>query len=224
MRGRVVRRPTLVAALVVAALLAALLRGPLRPRPSDPEAAPSADEAPVRTDRVTQVLDGDTVLTAGGETIRLIGMDAPEENTPYCRAARDALAALVEGQRVRLVYGRERRDRYGRSLAHVYVSSGSAAETLAAGELLRRGLASYYGVPPNLSRRRLLVEAQREAVEARRGIWSLPVIPEDVYVAGAFRFHRPSCPHAREIPRPRRTPDRWALILSGKSPCRRCRP
>jgi endonuclease YncB( thermonuclease family) len=218
----------LLAVAVLAALLAATLRGPCRRafrawRPAErPAAAPA-------TGAIAHVIDGDTVVTDAGTTIRLIGLDAPELNAPdprraaLAREARDLLARIVNGRPARFQYGLETADRYGRTLAHVFAAD-PAGDRLVAEELLRQGLASVYLMPPNLGYRDRLVAAQREAVTSSRGIWSLPSVPEAFYVVGAYRFHRPSCPHAKDIPRPRRMADRTAILASGKGPCRRCKP
>ena len=51
---------------------------------------------------------------------------------------------LVEGRRVRLVFGVERRDVYGRLLAYVYLG-----DRFVNAELVRRGLARTLTIPPN---------------------------------------------------------------------------
>lgn len=158
-----------------------------------------------------------------GRMIRLIGIDARERESPFCEQARIALGELVGGATVRLVYEEEIEDRYGRTLAHL-VAPGEGGGRHAGEELLRRGLASIYLIPPNLGLADRLIAAQRDAVAASRGIWSVPVTPEPFYVVGAYRFHRPSCPHAQSVPRPRRASDRRALLMEGKGPCRACRP
>src|SRR3954452_8889733 len=79
--------------------------------------------------RVQRVVDGDTVVLAGGERVRYIGVDTPESVKPgtpvqcYAKAAGAANERLVAGRRVRLRFDAERRDRYGRLLAYVYRAS-----------------------------------------------------------------------------------------------------
>lgn len=94
-------------------------------------------------------IDGDTIRCAneGGqrERIRLSGIDAPE--TSACRrgrrcvkgdgaAATRALRSIIAGKRVTIV--RLGRDRYGRTIAAVYVDKRNVAC-----ELLARGHAVY---------------------------------------------------------------------------------
>ena len=91
-------------------------------------------------DRVVKVYDGDTLKTSSGEKIRLIGLDTPElhESDKLFRDAaksgmsiksikvEGALAAkvtqdLAAGKPIRIEYDMERQDRYGRTLAYVYI-------------------------------------------------------------------------------------------------------
>jgi len=170
------------------------------------------------------VADGDTFSTIGGETIRMLGIDAPEHGEPFSQQARERLRALVVGRQVDLVYDAEKADRYGRLLCHVHVDGSWVNQTL-----VREGLAGVYIVRPNLARMAELAAAQKTARVDEIGIWSLPPpAPEPYYLRSrnSFRFHRPSCPLAKEIA-PRnvvKLSDREAALDAGLSPCRTCRP
>lgn len=76
------------------------------------------------TVKVTRIIDGDTLVVAGGATIRLIGIDTPERGQPCYRQARDHLAALIDDQAVTLTAapGRDDHDKYGRLLRYVAAS------------------------------------------------------------------------------------------------------
>jgi endonuclease YncB( thermonuclease family) len=77
-----------------------------------------------RKERVTRVIDGDTFETAGRRRpIRLAGVDAPELGQPGGYLATAALRSLIEDQEVRI--DTVSRDRYGRSVANVYVGRES---------------------------------------------------------------------------------------------------
>src|SRR3954449_6156470 len=126
---------------------------------------------------VTRVVDGDTVHVAIGgadETVRYIGVDTPESvkpNTPvqcFAKAASAANERLVDGQRVRIVYDAERRDRYGRLLAYVYRAQDGAFVNAA---LVREGYARTMTIPPNVRFASRFAELARAAREARRGLW-----------------------------------------------------
>jgi micrococcal nuclease len=128
--------------------------------------------------RVVRVIDGDTIRVrldspAESRTVRYIGVDTPETVAPgrpvqcYGKAASDFNHRLVGGRRVRLVLGRERRDRYGRLLAYVSLQGGRLVED----ELLRRGYARTLTIPPNDDRARRFAALERRARGERRGLW-----------------------------------------------------
>jgi micrococcal nuclease len=75
-------------------------------------------------------------------------------------------ARLVTGQRVRLVFGVERRDVYGRLLAYVYLGG-----RFVNAELARRGLARTLTIPPNGRFARRFKRLQNAAGRAGRGLW-----------------------------------------------------
>lgn len=121
-----------------------------------------------RTVHVKRVIDGDTIVTTGGEHIRYIGMDTPEYGEPFFSEAREANRALLGAGAVVVVEcRREKRDRYGRTLAWVY-----AGGRLVNGELLRRGLARPLVIPPcGLEKRSLMERLWWQARSRGRGIW-----------------------------------------------------
>lgn len=128
--------------------------------------------------QVRQVFDGDTLELADGRRLRIIGVNTPELGRdgraaePYSQRAAERLRQLLDGAggRIALRFDVEREDRYGRLLAHPYLADGRSI----AAELLGEGLAAAIVVPPNAYALRCLGQAERDAREARRGLWSLP--------------------------------------------------
>lgn len=106
--------------------------------------------------------------------MRLIGVDTPEVfggAECYGSAASGfTKRVLVEGRRVRFRLGLERRDRYGRALAYVWLADGR----LFNGLLVAAGYAQPYTVPPNDDLAALFVRAARRARRAARGLWGEP--------------------------------------------------
>jgi len=123
---------------------------------------------------VTSVVDGDTVhATIDGvdESIRYIGIDTPEVDPSigvecFGEEASARNKELVGGERVRLVFGAEERDRYGRLLAYVFVG-----DELINAELVRGGYAQTLEIEPNTDRAALFERLEREAASAGRGLW-----------------------------------------------------
>jgi micrococcal nuclease len=125
---------------------------------------------------VDYVYDGDTVKLDDGRRIRFIGINTPEidhdggQSEPYALAARERLQQLLaKGKRLQLRYGRERHDRYGRTLAHPYLADGRSINTL----LLQEGLATTLVVPPNTWNQGCYHAVEQQARQQGAGLWSL---------------------------------------------------
>ncbi len=125
---------------------------------------------------MAKVHDGDTLQLADGRKLRLIGVNTPElareerPAQPLAEAARDALRRRL-GPRARLAlhYDRQRRDRYGRLLAHAFHEGRNLSAWL-----LRRGYGAVVAVPPNLDYHECYRRSEQEARAQGRGIWRLP--------------------------------------------------
>jgi micrococcal nuclease len=106
------------------------------------------------------------------ERVRYLGIDTPETKhptrgvEPYGPEAAEANRRLVQGRLVRLEFDVQPRDQYGRLLAYVYVG-----EVMVNAELVRQGYALLSTYPPNVTHEALFVRLQREAREAKRGLW-----------------------------------------------------
>lgn len=85
---------------------------------------------------VQRVVDGDTVRLSDGRSVRMIGLNTPElgkkgrSDEPFAAAARTRLETLVAASdgRLGLLAGQEGKDRYGRTLAHLYSANGDNLE------------------------------------------------------------------------------------------------
>jgi micrococcal nuclease len=153
-------------------LLAVVALLVLRPweRGREAEAGPASAIVPV-----TRVIDGDTVevrIDGGYEDVRLIGVDTPETVKPgtpvqcFGERASHFSKRLLEGRSVRLVFGVERRDVYGRLLAYVHLG-----HRFVEAMLVRRGLARTLTIPPNDRYAPLFHRLERRAALAGRGLW-----------------------------------------------------
>ena len=128
--------------------------------------------------RVRYVHDGDTVHLEDGRKVRLIGINAPElarDDTPaqaFATEARDALKAAIDSHdnRVGLVYGVERHDRYKRTLAHLFTPDGDNLQA----RLLLQGMATAIAHPPNIAYTECYARQEKTARCEGAGIWSDP--------------------------------------------------
>ena len=116
--------------------------------------SPSPQSSSPRIERrglVTQVIDGDTVVI-DNKRVRLIGIDTPELHPtpePGAIEAKQFVEGLCLGKEVGLDVDDIRpKDKYGRTLAVVYVDAGGSWVNLNA-ELLRGGLAEVLYISPS---------------------------------------------------------------------------
>ncbi|WP_264843792.1 thermonuclease family protein [Caldinitratiruptor microaerophilus] len=167
-RGRTI---AFAATVLLGALGARALTGSLEPDRCRAAAPPAPEESQPVT--VRRVVDGDTFVTAGGQIVRLLGVNAPESVDPrrppehYGRQAATALRRYLEGRQVLVAPGRSPRDAYGRTLAWVWAAGGDFVNA----EVIRRGLARVASFPDNPDYRDLLVLCEWEARRAGRGLW-----------------------------------------------------
>ena len=140
---------------------------------------------------VTKIVDADTVYCSKGygkeHKVRLIGIDAPESKKnpkTYSDAERtgESVESIIElgkkstafvknrlpvGTEVRLELDVQQRDKYGRTLAYVYLPDGTMLNEL----IVREGYAQVMTIPPNLRYQELFIEAEKEARGSQRRLW-----------------------------------------------------
>lgn len=144
---------------------------------------------PLTPVQVHKVIDGDTVVLANGQHLRIIGINTPEMNfgkrrlnegpQPYAKEARRFLNRWIENStQIYISTGREQRDRYGRTLVHLYgeLQSGardgiSGVQYNIAAQLIRRGLGVYIAIPPNLGQSACLKRVESQARVEQLGLW-----------------------------------------------------
>ncbi len=184
------------------------------------------DKSPEDRYLVTKAIDGDTIELSGGDKLRLLGIDSPERGDLYYDSATACLTSLVANRTVTVTYSKKRRDRYGRILGYLFIDDICVNEAI-----LRSGMANVYLFDDNLSdsiRIIGLLNAQKEAIANKKGIWARPVSDEPFYLAikGKLRFHRPSCQSVRNRPETDYIKyfSRFDAFNDGLSPCRNCRP
>jgi len=157
---------------------------------------------------VDRVVDGDTVRLDNHDSVRLIGINAPELRheqraaEAWARQARNALAQLVEDRKVRLSAGVERYDRYKRRLAYLSLPDGADVQKI----LLEQGLAFAIAVPPDIKHAADYLASENVARKARRGLWAKP----------ARLFKRPEAISARDKGRFRLVKGKVTRVIRAK--------
>ncbi len=87
---------------------------------------------------IDRVIDGDTIVS-GNQSIRLLGINTPERGEPYYQEAKVFLENLVLNKTIYLEFGKDKTDRYDRTLA--YISLDNKNINL---ELVKNGYANIY--------------------------------------------------------------------------------
>jgi len=136
------KRPIfLILALIITAAMFASRTGLLK---RSRTARPPAVATGLREARVERVVDGDSIVLAGGEEVRYLGIDTPELGEPCFDEARALNRRLVAGRTVVLDVCPDRpTDKYGRTRAFVRLLSPSSPNggLLVNAELVKEGLA-----------------------------------------------------------------------------------
>ena len=180
-----------------------------------------------------RVIDGDTIELDGGEKVRLIGVDTPETKDPrkpveyFGQEAYEFTKKLIEGKKVRLEYDQNKIDKYGRTLAYVFLEDGTFVNV----EIIRQGYGFAYTKYPfkYLEEFRAF---EREARENRRGLWAskeeskseTSKASEDtiVYITkSGKKYHREGCRYLSKSKIPISLKE---AIKRGYTPCSVCRP
>jgi endonuclease YncB( thermonuclease family) len=132
--------------------------------------------------RVVHVRDGDSLIVSDGERqrdLRIGEIDAPERDQPWGPEAERALAQLVADRALRVEF--LELDRYGREVSKLWVDGACVACAL-----VRDGHA--FAFRKYLRDPRLL-DLEREAREARRGLWRADApVPPSAWRRGIREF------------------------------------
>jgi len=177
---------------------------------------------------VRWVDDGDSIVLQDGRHVRYIGINAPElqhgdQNAElFGYKAKAINKELVFQKKVRLEYDREKKDRYGRTLAYLYRPDGLFLNA----EMIVQGAAFHLYLRPNTKFTSLLIEKQREAMLAGRGLWQDWRESKAEYIGNkrSRRFHLPTCPFAKKIKSTNRVSfsKKWDAFWAGYAPAKRC--
>ena len=169
--------------IIVPAVLILLYFG-MRCLPRQNAALPQKSAAVVY---VTRAIDGDTIKLSTGEHVRLIGIDTPESRynsklerdaarsrkdmkaiLKMGKQASDFTKRLVEGKGIILEFDLQKRDRYGRLLAYVYLEDG----TFVNAKIVEEGYAQVMTIPPNVKYADIFLKAQEAARRSGKGLWA----------------------------------------------------
>lgn len=128
---------------------------------------------------VIKVTDGDTIdikYKSKQYKVRLLCVDTPEsvktnvDVQPYGKEASDYTRQKVLDKEVKLIFDKGLRDRYNRLLAYVLVDDTYFLNA----DLVKSGYARVEIVSPNSGLSDYFKSLQKEAIQEKKGFWSLP--------------------------------------------------
>ncbi len=177
---------------------------------------------------VRWVDDGDSIVLQDGRHVRYIGINAPEiqhadQNAEHFgNEAKSINKKLVFQKNVRLEYDREKRDRFGRTLAYVYLRNGLFVNI----EMIAQGAAYFLFLRPKTKHMSLFVKNQHEAMLAGKGLWQNWKESNAEYIGNkrSRRFHLSTCPFTGKIESANklRFSRKWDAFWAGYAPAKRC--
>lgn len=131
--------------------------------------------------KVTKVVDGDTVeveINGQLKKLRYIGVNTPETVDPrrpvecFGREASGENKRVVGGKTVYLEKDVSETDKFGRLLRYVYLKLDDGSLLFINDYLVRQGYAYASDYPPDIKYTEKFREAQKQAEENKRGLWS----------------------------------------------------
>ena len=127
---------------------------------------------------VKRVVDGDTIvidINGVDTTVRFIGIDTPEsvnpdesKNTEEGKIASNFTKELLTNKKVYLEYDVQINDKYGRTLAYVYMEDGTMVNEY----VIAEGYAYILTITPNVKYSDRFVKAFEEAQANNKGLWN----------------------------------------------------
>lgn len=135
---------------------------------------------------VAKVIDGDTLKLFTGESLRLIGIDSPEQRfndklkRDASRSGEEISSIISKGKRayeftrslaeskfIRIEFDEEKYDDYGRLLGYAFLTDGTFINL----EIVKKGFARPLAIKPNVRYRDSFYNAYLEAKQMRKGNW-----------------------------------------------------
>lgn len=79
---------------------------------------------------IKTAIDGDTVLTEDGRSLRLLGINSPEKGQPGYEESKQVLAKLAAGKKVDIEYDRETFEPFGRLMVWLWLNCEATPQFL----------------------------------------------------------------------------------------------
>jgi micrococcal nuclease len=119
--------------------------------------------------KVVRVVDGDNFETEDGRRIRLINVDTPEKGECFREESTKASTELLLNKKVKIEKDTNEMDRFGRTLAYVFLKDGTFVNK----KLLEEGVAEFQIDTVNLKYQGVLTKAAEDGHDQVKGLWSV---------------------------------------------------
>ena len=130
---------------------------------------------PIDWELTKPAYDGDTItVRRGGQKIkvRFACIDAPELKQPMGKKSRDYLRSLINSSNGKVGLNIIKSDRYGRSVAEVWINSAESGTELVQSRMITAGMAYSYGqYKSDCPSWEAVKNAQEYAKSNRFGVW-----------------------------------------------------
>ncbi len=144
-----------------------------------PQIATSSSTLGIDGERVVveRVVDGDTIVVAGNQTVRFVGIDTPETVDPkrpvgcYGKEASSEVKGLLTGKAVILQKDISDTDKYHRLLRYIYLPLDNGQTLFVNDYLVRAGFAKVLTYPPDVKYDKQFRSAETEAKNNKKGLW-----------------------------------------------------
>jgi len=126
--------------------------------------------------RVTRIISADTFEIDNGRKVTFIGIEFPDElkgENPLHQKVTAYLRRLMQDKTVHLVFGQQRMDDKGRTLAYVFIGTDMFVNA----EMVMNGYARVHTVPPNNDYRTLFLRLEDFARKSGLGLWAATGAP-----------------------------------------------
>lgn len=147
-----------------------------------------SDKDSLKSVIIARVIDGDTVITSSGETIRLANINSPEKSSNLHNISKNYLSSLINQS---IYMDSIKIEKYGRTLARLYNQDNSYINL----QLVDLGLASKFLVDE--SELNKFNEAEEKAIKDKLGIWKQSVFKDcikiDIYAKEEFLIIKNIC-------------------------------
>ncbi len=149
---------------------------------SQPKSKAGSKAGQIEEAKVNRVVDGDTIELTDGQKIRYLYIDTPETvkpNTPVMCYGIDAKTynkKSVDQKTIFLAFDKQPTDRYGRTLAFIYLNKEDASnnniqKSLNA-DMVKKGYAKAVSYSPNTTFKKDFESMMVTAQESKKGAWA----------------------------------------------------